>query len=94
VFGKIITIDNLIKINFIVINRYCLCKFDGESIDHLLFHCEIVCSLWHAIFNRFGLSWVMPCSVAGLFDCWWLRVHSGSAIVWKMILSASCGAYG
>ena len=93
VFGKIITIDNLRKRNFIVINRYYLCKFDGESIDHLLLHCEIVCSLWHAIFSWFGLSWVMPCSVAGLLDCWWLGFVFRVLLCRKWFLFASCGAY-
>jgi hypothetical protein len=44
----------------------------GETIDHLLLHCEnIACSLWYAIFSWFGLLWVMPNSVVGLFACWW-----------------------
>ena len=45
VLGKILTIDNLRKRNLIVINRCCLCKLDGETIDHLLLHCEIACFL-------------------------------------------------
>ena len=60
VLGKIFTLDNLRKSNIIVINRCCLCKADGETIDHLFLHYEIALSLWHAIFNRFVLSWVMP----------------------------------
>jgi hypothetical protein len=43
VLGKILTIDNLRKMNFIVINRCCLCKADGETINHLFLHCEFVC---------------------------------------------------
>jgi hypothetical protein len=68
VLGKILIIDNLRKRNLIVINRCCLCKSDGETIDHLLLHCKIACSLWYAIFNRIGLSWVMLSNVAG-FVC-------------------------
>jgi hypothetical protein len=37
VLGKILTIDNIRKRNLIVINRCCLCKADGETIDHLFF---------------------------------------------------------
>jgi hypothetical protein len=69
-----------------VINRCCLCKEDGETIDHLLLHCEIARSLWYARFSWFGLSWVMPSKVGGLFACWWLGGHSQSAVVWKMVL--------
>jgi hypothetical protein len=70
VLGKILTIDNLRKRNLIVINRCCLCKANEESIDHLFLHCEIAYSLWYAIFSQFGVSWVMPSKVAGLFACW------------------------
>ena len=68
-----------------MINRCCLCKSDGETIDHLLLHCKIACSLWYAIFTRIGLSWVMLSNVAGLFACWWLGGRSRSAVVWKMV---------
>jgi hypothetical protein len=85
VLGKILTIDNLRKRNLIVINRCCLCKSDGETIDHLFLHCEIARSLWYAIFNRFGLSWVMLSKVADLFACWWSGGRSQSAVVWKMV---------
>jgi hypothetical protein len=39
--GKILTMDNLKKRQAIVINRCCMCKSDGESVDHLLLHCDI-----------------------------------------------------
>ena len=68
-----------------MINRCCLCKSDRETIDHLLFHCEIARSLWVAIFSRFGLSWVMPSKMTGLFACWWSGGRSRSAIIWKMV---------
>jgi hypothetical protein len=29
-----------------VIEWCCLCKKSGESIDHLLLHCEIAWDLW------------------------------------------------
>jgi hypothetical protein len=42
---KILTLDNLRKRHVIVINRCCMCKRHGESVDHLLLHCETVCAL-------------------------------------------------
>jgi hypothetical protein len=36
----------------------CVCKSE-EYADHLL-HCEIASALSSAIFNHFGLTWVMP----------------------------------
>jgi hypothetical protein len=58
--GKILTMDNLRKRYVIVVNRCCMCKRYGEFVDHLLLHCEVACALWNAIFNHFGLFWVMP----------------------------------
>jgi hypothetical protein len=39
--GKILTLDNLRKINFVVMEWCCICKKSRESIDHLLIHCEV-----------------------------------------------------
>ena len=41
---KILTIDNLRKQPVIVVDRYCMCKKNGETIDHLL-HCEVICAI-------------------------------------------------
>jgi hypothetical protein len=43
--GKIFTLDNLRKRHVIVIDRCCLCKMNGEFVDHLLLHCEIARAL-------------------------------------------------
>lgn len=67
--GKILTLDNLRKKRVIVIDRCCMCKMNGESVDHLLLHCELARALWNAIFSRFSLSWVMPLRVVDLFAC-------------------------
>jgi hypothetical protein len=58
--GKILTMDNLRKRNVIVVEWCCLCKKNGESIDHLLLHCEVARDLWVSIYNLFGVVWVMP----------------------------------
>jgi len=68
--GKILTLDNLRKKGVVVIDRCCMCKLNGESVDHLLLHCEVACALWNAIFSRFSLSWVMSLRVVDLFACW------------------------
>jgi len=56
----ILIMDNLRKQHLIVVDMYCMCKTNEESIDHLLLHYEIVGALWDGFFNRFRLSWVMP----------------------------------
>jgi hypothetical protein len=64
------------------VNRRCsICEKNGEYVDHRLLHCEVACALWHAFFNRFVLSWVMPSRVADLFACWLIGERSRSAFV-------------
>jgi hypothetical protein len=83
--GKILTLDNLRKRHVIVIDRFCLCKMNGESVDHLFLHWEVARALWNAIFSRFNLSWVMLLRVVDLFACWWTGGRLRSAVVWKMV---------
>jgi hypothetical protein len=83
--GKILTMDNLRRRGMVVVNRCWLCESDGESVDHLLLHCEAARALWNAFFVRFGLYWVMPCSVKELLASWWSSGRSRSTVVWKMV---------
>jgi hypothetical protein len=36
-----LTHDNLQKRSIVVVEWYCICKKNGESMDHLLIHCEV-----------------------------------------------------
>jgi len=83
--GKILTADNLRKRKIIIVDRCYLCKRDGETVDHLLLHCDVASTLWNHVFSRFGMSWVMPRRVVDLFSCWWKAGRSKSAAVWKMV---------
>jgi len=70
VLDKILTMDNLRKMHVILVDRCCMCKRNGESVDHLLLHCDVAYALRSALFTRFGLSWVMSRRVFDLFACW------------------------
>ena len=62
-----------------------MCKKNGESVDHLLIHCEVATCLWNYVFNLFGVEWVMPQKVIDLFACW--RQVGGrdlSRAIWRM----------
>jgi hypothetical protein len=37
-----------------------MCKHNGESIDHLLLHCEVAIELWNMVCQMFGVTCVMP----------------------------------
>jgi len=58
--GKILTVDNLRKRSIIIVDRCCLCKRDGKTVDHLLLYCDVVSTLCTHVFTLFGMSWVMP----------------------------------
>jgi hypothetical protein len=80
------------KRHVIEIDQCCICKKDRESADHLLLHCEVACALWKAIFNRGGLSWVMPRCVVDLLACWnGLFGSTQSTGVWKIVSSRLLG---
>jgi hypothetical protein len=66
--GKILTHDNLRKRNVVVIEWYCMCKKNEESIDYLLLHCEVARDLWSYILILFGVEWVMPRTVLELLN--------------------------
>jgi hypothetical protein len=68
--GKILIVDNLRKRHIIIVDKCFLCKRDGESVNHLLLHCDVASTMWNNIFTRFGMSWVMPSRVIDLFACW------------------------
>jgi hypothetical protein len=56
---KILTTVNLRKRHIIVID-FLHVQESGESVDHIIVHCEIAIVLWNAIFSLYGLDWVMP----------------------------------
>ncbi len=68
--GRILTAENLRRRRVIIVSWCCLCKMDGESVDHLLLHCAYAKELWDLVFAMFGIAWMMPATVRDLFDCW------------------------
>lgn len=46
-----------------------MCKKSGESVDHLLLHCDFASRLWSLVFCLFGLSWVDPKRVVDVLAC-------------------------
>jgi hypothetical protein len=67
--GKNLTIDNLRRRKIWVLDWCFMCKRAGESVDHLLLHCEYASELCSFIFCIVGLHWVMPCKVSELLVC-------------------------
>ena len=83
-WGKILTTEPLGRRGFTIMDWCCLCKCDGESVDHLLLHCGEVFRLWSFAFRSFGVLWVLPKRVVDLLVGWrnWLRKHSSN--IWNL----------
>jgi len=89
--GKILTLDNLRKRHVIVMDRCCICKKNGKSVDHLRLHFDVASAIWSSLFNRFGMSWgcldvSLICMIVGgplvghgalRFGKWCLRAYFG-----------------
>ena len=54
--GKILTTDNLRRHRVIILDWCCLCKADGESVNHLFLHCLVARDLWNLVCSLFGVS--------------------------------------
>jgi hypothetical protein len=70
-WNKIFTCDNLIKRGYIITSWCCMCKCSGETVDHLLIHCQVARRLWCWILRAFGISWVFSGNVRDLLFSWW-----------------------
>jgi hypothetical protein len=53
--GKILTHDNLRRRLIVVLEWCCMCKH-GESIDHLLLHCDVARVIWSFFYSLFGVE--------------------------------------
>ena len=92
---KIFTIDNLRRWKLVVVDWCCMCKRNGETIDHLLLHCLVAQELWNMVCSLFGAHWVMLCSVVKLWQVGLISLTDSKLRcfgVWSLIFL--CGPYG
>ena len=85
-WGMILTIDNLNKRELLLVNWCCLCQCNGETMNHLLTHCEAH-ALWSKLFMIFGIHWVLPDKVASLLLGWRNWFGKRSSNVWNLVLA-------
>ena len=69
-FGEYLTIGNLQKWKILSLDWCCMCKINGELIDHLLIHCLLASDLWSIVFTLFGIHWALPKTLVELLACW------------------------
>ena len=78
--GKILMTNNLWRRCFLLADWSCLCRSDGESVNHLQLHCPFVHDLWAFIFCLVRTNWVMPNSVEAMLKSW-----DGVRGVWRYV---------
>ncbi|RVX13715.1 Actin-related protein 5 [Vitis vinifera] len=85
VWGKISTIDMLMRRGWSIANRCNLCKENEETANHILIHCGKTRDLWNLLFSSFGVVWVLPDSVRNLLLEWKMKgMGKKRSVVWKM----------
>lgn len=84
-WGKILTNDNLMRQEYVMVNWYCMCQGHCETMDHILLHCPKTVRLCHYVVCSFGVQWVLPATVMDLLFSWrnWLGKHSSS--IWNLV---------
>ena len=76
--------DNLRLRRFFV--DWCIMRrHSGETVAHLLLHCEMAYRLWSFVFITFGLSWVIPRSIPDLLFGWWNWLGKHSSQIWNLV---------
>jgi hypothetical protein len=86
-WDRILTYDNLRKKGFVLAGWCCMCKSDGECVDHVFIHCGAARLLWSLVFRSFGMVWVLPNRVSDLLFGWWNWFGKKSSGVWNLIPS-------
>ena len=85
VWGKILTVDTLMKRGWSMVNRCNLYKDSEESIDHILIHCDRTRQLWTVLLTTFGLVWVFPVSVRNFLLEWKFKgLGKKKRAVWQL----------
>ena len=71
-----------------------MCRHCGETVDHLLLHCEMAHRLWSFALKSFDLSWVIPRSIPDLLFGWWNWLGKHLSQIWNLVRCASYGVFG
>ena len=83
--NKTLNGDNMTNKGFDFVDWCCMCRYCGETVDHLLIHCEKAQQLYCFFFRSFGVSWVLLRTVFDLMLGWrnWLGKHSSN--IWNLV---------
>ena len=54
-WDRLLTCDNLMRRGFVVAGWCCMCKHSGESVNHLLLHCNVAREVWNFVLGAYGV---------------------------------------
>ena len=84
--SKILTGANLRRGGFDFVDWCIMCCHCGETVDHLLLHCEMAHRLSSFVFTSFGFLWVIPRMILDLLFGWWNWLGKHSSNIWNLVL--------
>ena len=89
--NKILTLDNLKKRGFFIVNRCVLCKNDEELVDHIMLHCPFSSMVWDKIWYIMSMDWVPHATIQLFFLSWKAPSKNHLSIkLWDLILPYFC----
>ena len=69
-----------------ILDWCCMCKRNGESVNHLLIHCPLAFDLWFMVSTLFGIHWIMSKTVVELLACWQGKFgRHRNAAIWMVV---------
>ena len=68
--GKVLTLDQLKRRRFSLVNRCYLCGEAEENIDYLLIHCLKIRTLWSSLLTALDIAWVTPLMTKDVIISW------------------------
>uniref|UniRef100_A0A2N9EED7 Reverse transcriptase zinc-binding domain-containing protein n=1 Tax=Fagus sylvatica TaxID=28930 RepID=A0A2N9EED7_FAGSY len=84
-WGRILTCDNLMQRGYTMVGWCCMCRCDGETVEHLLLHCSAAQRLWNFVFASFRVHWVLPRKVVDLLFGWYNWFGKNHSHIWNLI---------
>lgn len=68
--GKVLTMDQLQKREWPLVNKCFFCKYEEESTNHILLHCVKVRVLRQLLFALFNVHWLQATTVKETLIGW------------------------
>lgn len=81
IHDKILTIENLKKRGWYLVNKCYLYNKEEETIMHLFFQCPYAQEVWNFFLEMLKVEWVFPASVKMFVEGWCLCPYSHNIIL-------------